>query len=192
MSDLTHWTYKRSHSITSGTELTDYQVKIRVYRTEGTSAGDTVYLGSKCLADYGDIRFVASDDTTELSYWMETNAGTYADFWVKVPSIINDSSIYIYYGNSSATTTSNGDTTFEFFDGFEGSSLDSGKWTVDASNGTRTVANGLLSLSLTGGNYHNSISASAINNSSVIFFISATDLHPFTSPPPSKSVPIPT
>ena len=118
MSDLTQWTYKRSHSITSGTELTDYQVKIRVYRTEGTSTGDTVYLGSKCLADYGDIRFVASDDTTELSYWMETNAGTYADFWVKVPSIINDSSIYIYYGNSSATTTSNGDATFEFFDDF--------------------------------------------------------------------------
>jgi len=73
MSYLTQWTYKRSHSITSGTTLTDYQVKIRVYRTEGTSTGDTVYLGSKCLADYGDIRFVASDDTTELSYWMEVS-----------------------------------------------------------------------------------------------------------------------
>ena len=57
MSDLTQWTYKRSHSITSGTELTDYQVKIRVYRTEGTSTGDTVYLNERCKSDFSDIRF---------------------------------------------------------------------------------------------------------------------------------------
>ena len=143
MSDLTQWTYKRSHSITSGTTLTDYQVKIRVYRTEGTSAGDTVYLGSKCLANYGDIRFVASDNTTELPYWMETNAGTYADFWVKVDSITSDSSIYIYYGNSSATTTSNGDTTFPFFDDFTGTTLDTSKWTGYVAGAT--VSNGTLS-----------------------------------------------
>ena len=118
MSDLTHWTYKRSHSITSGTELTDYQVKIRVYRTEGTSTGDTVYLGSKCLADYGDIRFVASDDTTELSYWIESSNSSYADVWVKVPTINTTSYIYIYYGNASASSLSNGDNTFIFFDDF--------------------------------------------------------------------------
>lgn len=153
MSDLTHWNYKRSHSITSGTELTDYQVKIRVYRTEGTSAGDTVYLGSKCLADYGDIRFVASDDTTELSYWMETNAGTYADFWVKVPSIINDSSIYIYYGNSSATTTSNGDATFEFFDDFN-DGIYTDKWQDGgiSSSGT-TIIESDGTIKLTGSTY---------------------------------------
>ena len=67
MSDLIKWTYKRSHSITSNTELTNYQVKIRVYQSEGTSIGDIVYLGSKCLSDFGDIRFVASDDTNEIS-----------------------------------------------------------------------------------------------------------------------------
>lgn len=139
------WDYKREHSLTSATELTDYQVKIRVYRSEGTSTGDTVYLGSKCLADYGDIRFVASDDTTELPYWMETNAGTYADFWVKVGSITSDSCIYIYYGNSSATTTSNGDTTFIFFDDFAG---DLSKWT---SAGTPTISGGILTLNTTSG-----------------------------------------
>jgi hypothetical protein len=127
------WDYKREHSLTSATELTDYQVKIRVYRSEGTSTGDTVYLGSKCLADYGDIRFVASDDTTELPYWMETNAGTYADFWVKVGSITSDSCIYIYYGNSSAATTSNGDTTFVFFDDFTNNTFGT-KWTLGGSN----------------------------------------------------------
>jgi PKD repeat protein len=118
-------------------------VKIRVYRTEGTSTGDTVYLGSKCLADYGDIRFVASDNTTELSYWMEANAGSYADFWVKIPSIVSDSSIYIYYGNSSATTTSNGDDTFVFFDDFSSGSVDSSKWTI---TGTPVITSGIVRL----------------------------------------------
>lgn len=146
---LSNWTYKRSHSITSATTLTNYQVKIRVYRSEGTSTGDTVYLGSKCLANYGDIRFVASDNTTELPYWMETNAGTYADFWVKVDSITTDSSIYIYYGNSSATTTSNGNTTFEFFDDFEGTALDTSKWNVadwQGSGGSESVSSGTLQI----------------------------------------------
>jgi PKD repeat protein len=167
MSDLTQWIYKRSHAITSGTELTDYQVKIRVYRTEGTSTGDTVYLGSKCLADYGDIRFVASDDTTELSYWMETNAGSYADFWVKVPSIVSDSSIYIYYGNSSATTTSNGDTTFEFFDDFTGTSLDTSKWALSGS-GSATVSSGILTLTTNVAGYTRLLNTSATYGNNII------------------------
>ena len=148
---LSRWRYKRSHSITSATSLTDYQVKIRVYRTEGTSTGDTVYLGSKCLANYGDIRFVASDGTTELSYWMEVNAGTYADFWVKVPSITTDSSIWIYYGNESAVSESDGNNTFVFFDDFNGTSLDTTKWDVvklgSSSAVVKVDGSGLLELS---------------------------------------------
>jgi hypothetical protein len=70
MSDLTQCNYKRSHPITSATELTDYQVKIRVYRTEGTSTDNTVYIGTKCNADFSDIRF-SVDQINELDYWMK-------------------------------------------------------------------------------------------------------------------------
>jgi len=72
-----------------------------------------------------------SDGTTLLDYWMEEKVdGDYAVFWVEVDSIPaspDTTTIYIYYGKSDATTTSNGDDTFlvfaEFetdFDGFSG------------------------------------------------------------------------
>ena len=154
---LEGWNYRKSHIITHPTGgLTNYQTKIRVYRTTGIDSGDTVYIGDKCLADYGDIRFINSAGT-ELDYWMETNAGSYADFWVEIDSIETSTNIYIYYGNSSATTTSNGDTTFLFFDDF--TTLDTSKWTVTGSpsisSGVCTIqsGSGLTSKSTYGVNY---------------------------------------
>jgi len=72
---------------------------------------------SKVRLDYGDVRFTDSDGTTELNYWMEQD-GT---FWTKVPSISASSqkTIYMYYGNSSETSQSNGSNTFDLFDDFE-------------------------------------------------------------------------
>jgi len=56
-----------------------------------------------------DIRFRDSDGTTDLSYWNETACNSASTkFWVKIPSIPSGTkTIYMYYGNSSATTQSN-------------------------------------------------------------------------------------
>jgi len=85
--------------------------------------GENVCLNEKCRSDFGDIRFTDSDGTTELDYWMEDKVdGDYAIFWVKVPNIPaypDTTTIYIYYGNPSATTKSNGADTFIVFDDFE-------------------------------------------------------------------------
>jgi hypothetical protein len=49
-------------------------------------------------------------------------------FWLKVPQIqSSNSTLYIYYGQDNASSTSNGDQTFEFFDDFSGSLS---KWTT--------------------------------------------------------------
>lgn len=90
-------------------------------------------------ADFGDIRFTDSDGTTLLDYWMEKMVvGNYAVFWVEVPSIPagpSNTTIYVYYGRADATTTSDGDKTFLFFDHFEGNYLDISKWrTLDSVN----------------------------------------------------------
>jgi len=110
---------------------------------------DTVSLGGKCKADFGDVRFRDSDGTTELSYWIEDKVdGLYAVFWVKIPNIPaspNAKTIYVYYGKADAETTSNGEDTFLFFEDFLGDSLDLTKWdlvnspTVDVSGGICTV-----------------------------------------------------
>jgi hypothetical protein len=130
---LSGWLYRKSHVINPASGAgTGYQVKIIVHYGTGTDSGADVYLNGKCRTDFGDIRFTASDGSTLLSYWMESYvASDNAVFWVKVNDDLstNAATIYVYYGNPSATTTSNGDATFLFFDDFLGTALDPNKWT---------------------------------------------------------------
>jgi hypothetical protein len=108
----------------------------------------TVFLGQHCKTDFGDIRFTDDDGTTLLDYWIESKVdGEYAIFWVEVADDLstNPATIYIYYGKNDATTTSNGENTFLFFDGFPGTSYDSNKWQVVGSP-TITVSGGELKI----------------------------------------------
>jgi hypothetical protein len=54
-----------------------------------------------------DIRFVASDDSTELKYEIERwdDSNNLAEIWVKIPSVSSssDTEFYLYYGNSGAS-----------------------------------------------------------------------------------------
>jgi hypothetical protein len=135
---LTGWSLRKSHEIVGSTAgaQTDYQVRITAYYGVGTDAGESVYLNGKCRADFGDVRFTASDGTTLLSYWIETyTASSSAVFWVKVPYIPaspDTATIYVYYGNPSAMTTSNGEATFPaFFNGenYISGTIDPDGWT---------------------------------------------------------------
>jgi len=70
----------------------------------------------KVRGDYADIRFANSTGATEYPYWQETDG----KYWVKVPSLATgDTTINMYYGNPSATSSSNGPGTFIYFDDFE-------------------------------------------------------------------------
>ncbi len=121
-----------------GSALTDYQIKV-----------DVTY-DADMQPDFDDIRFVDSDDATELAYWRESYiASTSAVFWVKVPSIPSgNKTIYIYYGNATAGNASDGDATFVFFDDFLGSSLDMGKWY--SWNANASVSGSIVTITNTG------------------------------------------
>ena len=91
-----------------GTALTSFQVKVTL--DEPVDFGKTNAGGS-------DIRF-ASSSGTEIPYWIESwdDVNTLATIWVKVPNIpVSGTTIYMYYGNSIATSASNGTATFKFF-----------------------------------------------------------------------------
>ena len=125
------WQYRVPVIITnSGGALTDYQVLI----TMNTAA---LIAGGKMRSDCGDIRVTDSDECTALSYWIEpqTINTTATNIWVKVPTIPANSTktIYIYYGNASASSLSNGDNTFMFFDDFDDGVVNTSKWDVGVS-----------------------------------------------------------
>ena len=116
---LAGWQYQKSHVINPAAGAgTNYQVKITVNYGSGTDNGGNVYLNSHSRVDFGDVRFTDGDGVTLLSYWMENEVNSnYAVFWVKIPDDLstNPATIYIYYDNPSATTTSNGAATFLMF-----------------------------------------------------------------------------
>lgn len=94
----------------------------------------SVGLDGKCKTDFGDVRFTDNDGITELDYWMEEKVDSdYAVFWVEVADSLESSNVtvYIYYGKADATTTSNGITTFLFYENFDGSSVPPNGWSLD-------------------------------------------------------------
>ena len=101
------------------TPVANYQVLVTL--TTATMGSPYAHVN----ADGSDICFTGSDEATPQDYWIESwnNAGT-SKIWVEVKTS-GASTIYMYYGNSSASSTSNGTATFDFFDDFSG---DLSKW----------------------------------------------------------------
>jgi predicted GH43/DUF377 family glycosyl hydrolase len=124
------WLYRKPIAISnSGDESTDFQVKVEI------NSSNFDY--SKAKADLADLRFTDSDKLTSLHYWVEScDASGTSVFWVKIPSLPASSVkvIYMYYGNSEASSASNGDQVFLFFDDFNadaaGDFSGNSKWNV--------------------------------------------------------------
>jgi hypothetical protein len=110
-----NWAERRPITINNSNNfnvLENYQVKINLD------------YDNYMRADFGDLRFTDNGGVTKLSYWIENyEAGENAVVWVRVPYVPagDNSTIYMYYGNRSAGTESNGPTVFEFFDNFDNS-----------------------------------------------------------------------
>jgi len=104
-----HW--RKSHIINGSSygALTDYAVRINVYRTTGVDNAENVYIGEYCRADFDDVRFTNATGL-ELDYFLYNQTGNVAKFWVEIdviPAYPGNATIYLYFGNSTATTTSN-------------------------------------------------------------------------------------
>jgi hypothetical protein len=122
----------------SGGNLTDYQIPVLL------SGGN---FPPDARSDGADIRFIDAGED-ELNYWIEKwdYENRVARIWVKVSRLNANSegNIRMYYGNPSATSASNGEGTFEFFDDFGGTGIDQTKWHINY--GTPVVSDGVLGI----------------------------------------------
>ncbi len=153
MKSIPGWKKGKLKTITGSTSgaQTNYQMKLTVYNTSGTDTPGNVYLNGSARSDFGDIRFTKPDGITLLDYWIESyTIGVSAVVWIEVDSIPaspGNASIYLYYGNPGASSAGNGDATFEFFDDFSGTGIDTGKWSV---TGSAVVNNGYVRMTSNG------------------------------------------
>jgi len=96
----------------------------------------SLYLAKTSLED---LRFTDREGNL-LPYYHESDNR----IWVKLDIPANSTKvIYMYYGNPSATSQSNGTATFDFFDDFEGTSLDTSKWDFV---GDYSISNGIVTI----------------------------------------------
>ena len=105
------WSYKKTITLSPVTPEINYQVKIEL------DSSNFDY--SHAQDDGDDLRFYNTSNAP-LDYWIEEwDTSSTSTIWVEVDSS-GTNTIYMYYGNSSASSVSNGTNTFpDFFDDFE-------------------------------------------------------------------------
>jgi hypothetical protein len=126
---------------TSNDPLASYQVQLPVGSSFNYSAVKN---------DGSDLRVTLGDGNTEVPYWIEKwdPANMIGCLWVKAPLItVGDNLLYLYYGNSGANSSANGDSTFEMYDGFEDFNVGAPPTTpiVNPGEWTRYAGNPILS-----------------------------------------------
>ena len=104
------WDYRIDNPIPNGTR--PYQLSLILSNATGSNNATHVFFNGHSNINFTDIRFTL-DNTTPLSYWIEKETGK---VWINVTA---NGTVNLYYGNPSATDSSDGKKTFEFFDDFE-------------------------------------------------------------------------
>jgi len=134
----TNWAYRKLHHISGSVDgnLTDYCKKIIIHSGSGTDGDDDVYC--KCQSDFSDIRFIISSTNDYINCYREQYiTDDKSLFWIKCPWISSTTGfdLYVYYGNNSASVSSNGSNTFTWFEDFE-----SGLGSLDTAGATNCTA----------------------------------------------------
>ncbi len=134
----------------SGGALSDFQTKIVMDTNALVTAG-------KMQSDCDDVRVTDANGKT-LPFWIEEGDfmcnETDTNIWVKIPSIpTTGATVYVYYGNPSATNGQNPEETFMLFDTFSGTAIDTAKWGVQDGGGSAAVSGGKVTFT-SGANDH--------------------------------------
>lgn len=144
---LSNYTYRRAVTVNNTANafaLSNHEVKI-VLNTQ------TLITNGKLNPSGFDLR-VTNAAGVLLNHYVvnQTLNTTNTEIWVKLDNVaaLSSTTLYLFYGNPTASDASTGNT-FTFFDDFNGSSLDNTKWNTCGSGGA-VVNNGSLTLSSDG------------------------------------------
>jgi len=145
------WTYRQLITLTNtgARSVTNYAVKIEL-------SADVPGFWSLVESDGRSLRFTDSSGTTLLSSYDQSFdvASQTATIWVEIPTLAarTTQNIYMYYGNTSATSVSAINDVFYFGDDFNDNLISSSKWiTVDANSVFSASGGTLIADSYEGG-----------------------------------------
>jgi PKD repeat protein len=149
---LTGWDYRYPLTVDQTVGCgTDYQVQIYVDYGSGSQSQTYIhqlkawifYVDGNCQTDFDDIFYTTEDGVTPEDFWLEEYVdSSYAIFWVEVSGDLDagDVIIFMYYGNSGASSASSGKDTFVVFDDFEDASIDTSLWDYNTQDSGTTIS----------------------------------------------------
>ncbi|PNX47433.1 MAG: hypothetical protein BV457_05715, partial [Thermoplasmata archaeon M9B1D] len=109
-----NWQYRKE--ITVSSKIEGYQTMLNISK----GADTTFNCSNHCNTNFSDIRFTNSSGDGLIPYWIESyienGADSYAHIWIN--NLYNESTLYMYYGNSGASDSSSGSDTFIFYEDF--------------------------------------------------------------------------
>ena len=124
-----------------------------------------IYLGGYIRSDFADLRFTSPDQTTLLSHWIESIVSGVATVWIKIPTLVPINNIYIYYNNPISSDISNPNTTFDLYEDFSGTSLNTTIWGTGSGGGSYSYNVSDGNLNITGSTYlHSAGSYNIVSN----------------------------
>ena len=105
----------------------DARKAVRIENVDATVYSNAVVqlyvpFDSDMQADFDDLRFTSDNGTTLIPHWLGSSTdSTRAEVWVKVPTLPSEdtATVFMYYNNPTATSTSNMGNTFIAADDFE-------------------------------------------------------------------------
>lgn len=134
---------------------TGYQIQVKIGETSG-AAGEDLDLEGNSENFPNDIRFTDNNGMTQLGHYLESVSGSApnrtATFWVKVnDSLESGATIDVYYGLAADTSASDPTNTFNLYDGFDGTSLNTAIWDEGNSGvGSLSFGGGALTVTSSG------------------------------------------
>jgi len=116
--DGTDWQYEKKITI-SGARPENYQLRFALDKVDN--------LGGHCMDNFQDLRFYDANHSP-LDFWRENYIN--GDNVVVLVNVKDNTAteMYVRYGNPSAAPADNGAAVFDFFDNFDGTTIDTGKW----------------------------------------------------------------
>ena len=141
------WTDRRPVAISNPCPgaCSSFQVQIKLDSTNFNFAN--------AKTDGSDVLVTDSDAVTPVPFWIENwnSVSQTASIWVNVASIpTGGTTLYLYYGNSDPLGRTNDPSlVFDFYDAFNGTTVDATKWTTNLTVGSFTVSNGIVVLAST-------------------------------------------
>ena len=128
---LSGWNYRMEILATGSAGAgTDYQVFINVT------------YNANMQTDFDDIVFTDNDAITLLDFWLEEKYdSSFGLFWVEIAdSLESSASFFMYWGNSTVSTLSNGENTFLFYEDWSEQAINASRWDFVTGDGTSTYS----------------------------------------------------